>query len=92
MKASLTLAAVLAAVAMSSPAFAQTGNDTETRTQLEQCHAIADPGLKAQCMERVRSSMGAGRHMQQMPQTPNQGQYRPGINSNLPPQDPRMNR
>jgi hypothetical protein len=93
MKARLSLAAVLVAVAASSSALAQTGNDTVTQSKLERCQTIADPGLKAQCIDQARSTMGAGRTMQQMQQMPQvPGQDRPGLTPNLPPPDRRMNR
>jgi hypothetical protein len=92
MKARLSVTAALVAFAMSSPVFAQSGNDTVVQSKLAQCQTIADPGLKAQCMDQARSMMHSGQQMQPMQQMPGQGQYRPGINSNLPPQDRRMNK
>lgn len=87
MKLGLSLAAALVVLGAGGPAFAQTGNDTESRTKLEQCATVADPGLKAKCMDDARSQMGAGRPTQERPHPD-----RPGLTPNLPPPDRRMNR
>ena len=89
MKTGLSVAAVLVALAVSAPAFAQTGNDSLVESKLAQCRTLADPGLKAQCMEQARSMMRQEQQTQQQMQQQMPGQYRPGINSNLPPQNQR---
>jgi len=89
MKTGLSVAAVLVALAVSAPAFAQTGDSALLQSKLAQCRTIVDPGLKAQCMEQARSMMRSQQTQQQQMQQQMPGQYRPGINSNLPPQNQR---
>jgi hypothetical protein len=90
MKARLSVATVLVAFALAgSPAFAQTGTNADVQAKLAQCKVIADPGLKAQCMEQARRMTSTQQRMRQMQQQQMPGQNRPGINSNLPPQDRR---
>ena len=53
MKFVMPIAAAVLAAGLGAPAGAQTGNDTDTRTQLARCEHIADPGLKAQCLNQA---------------------------------------
>jgi hypothetical protein len=92
MNARNSLAAALVALGLSQPVLAQpvlaqTGNDTEAQTKLERCQTIADPGLKAKCMDEARRTMGADRSMQERPNPD-----RPGLTPNLPAPDRRLNR
>ncbi len=49
----MPVAAAAFAAGLALPALAQTGNDTDSRTRLERCEHIADPGLKAQCLNQA---------------------------------------
>ena len=68
MKTGLSVAAVLVALAVSAPAFAQTEDNALLQSKLAQCRTIVDPGLKAQCMEQARSMMRSQQTQQQQMQ------------------------
>ena len=77
MKFQIAMAAAVVAACGAAPALAQTGNDTDDRQRLERCAHIADPGLKAQCLNRAYSG-----------QNPMGGQDRPS-DAPMVPTDPR---
>lgn len=63
MKFVMPVAAAVFVAGLALPAIAQTGNDTDSRTALERCEHIADPGLKAQCLNQAYTSQDRARNL-----------------------------
>lgn len=81
----MPLAAGMVAIGAAAPASAQSSTVPDTRAAVERCNAIADPGLKAQCMtqsytggDRLLGMPGAPATAPLVPTTPNKPDIVPG--------------
>jgi hypothetical protein len=67
MKLVTPVAAAIVVAAMALPAVAQSGYDTGTRSQVDRCNHLTDPGLRSQC---ITQSYSSGDRLQGTPNTP----------------------
>ncbi|MGH6620220.1 MAG: hypothetical protein ACREF6_11805 [Alphaproteobacteria bacterium] len=67
MKFLMPMAAAVVAAGLALPAFAQTGNDTDDRARFERCEHVADPGLKAQCLNQAYTGQDRARGLPDRP-------------------------
>ena len=80
----LPMAAATIAVGIATPALSQTGTVPDYRVQEDRCAHIADPGLKAQCMNqsysgnRLLSTPNAPATAPLVPTTPDRPDIVPG--------------